>query len=61
MLRDAVEWGTGVLLLFQDVMQNPETQSFKKYHNQHSSLPDGTHVTARKTEVLQQVEGLQDK
>jgi hypothetical protein len=58
MFRNGVECISG-LLVFQDVVQNPEMQSCKSYFNEESSLPGNPPITAHAAEVLRQVEGAQ--
>jgi hypothetical protein len=56
MFRNGVDCFTGCIV-YQDVVQNPETQSRKKYYREVSSLPGGPLLTAPVSEVLRQVEG----
>jgi hypothetical protein len=45
------------ILVFQDVVQNPELQSRKDFHGEKSSLPGQPLITAHPAEVLRQVDG----
>jgi hypothetical protein len=45
------------ILVFQDVVQNPELQSPKDFHRKKMSLPDNPPITAHTAKVLQQVNG----
>jgi hypothetical protein len=54
--RNGVECISGILV-FQDVVQNPELQSRKAFHGEKSSLPGQPPITACTAEVLQQVDG----
>jgi hypothetical protein len=58
MFRNAVECITG-LLVFQDVVQNPEMQSCKSYFNEELLPPGYPPTAAHAAEVLRQVEGAQ--
>jgi hypothetical protein len=51
----AIEW-IGILV-FQDVVQNPELQSRKDFHGEKPSLPGTPPITAHTAKVLQQVDG----
>jgi hypothetical protein len=57
MFRNGVECISGILV-FQDVVMNPDMQNRKDYHGLPSSLPGGkTEISAHTAEVLRQVEG----
>jgi hypothetical protein len=58
MFRNGVECISGILV-YQDVVQNPEQQSRKAYHGEKSSLPGSPVITAHTAEVLRQVDGAQ--
>jgi hypothetical protein len=58
MFRNGADCMSGVLV-FQDVVQAPESQSKKKYFNESSHLPGNPPITAHAAEVLRQVEGAQ--
>ena len=56
MFRNGVECVSGILV-FQDIVQNPEAQSAKDYFGEESALPDKSDITAHTAEVLRLVEG----
>jgi hypothetical protein len=56
MFCNGVECISGILV-FQDVVQNPELQSRKDFHGQKLSLPGQLPITAHTAEVLRQVDG----
>jgi hypothetical protein len=56
MFRNGVEYISGILV-FQDVVQNPELQSGKDFHAEKWSLPGNPPINAHTAEVLQQVDG----
>jgi hypothetical protein len=56
MFRNGVECIYGILV-FQDVVQNPELQSQKDFHGEKLSLPGQPPITAHTAEVLRQVDG----
>lgn len=56
MLKNGIECISGILV-FQDVVQQPEHQQQKKFQGEQSHLPDRAPIQAHTAEVLRQVEG----
>ena len=44
-------------IVYQDVMQSPEIENQKKFHDETSFMPDRSPITVHTAEVLKQVEG----
>ena len=56
MLRNGAEAVTGVIL-YQDIVQTPEFQTKKTFHEEPSHMPDNSLIPSHTAEVLRQVEG----
>jgi len=56
MFRNGVECVSGILAV-QDIVQNPEQQSKKRYFVQLSSMPNASDISAHTAKVLRLVEG----
>jgi hypothetical protein len=60
MFCNEVECISGILV-FQDVVQNPELQSRKDFHGEQLSLPGNLPITAHTAKVLRRVDGAEIK
>ena len=56
MFRNGVECITG-MRVFQDVVEGPESQHRKEFHDEVSSMPNGCRIGTHTAEVMRQVQG----